>query len=198
MTQNGRDWLIAKDVGCFQRWKRNCHWECKLLRRNKMGRWYSAIVLTGWLLLGLGCMAPSIPETVSTGGSVLFQGKPLAGAYVTFIGEEGQSAVGQTDAQGQFKLTSHFGPKAEAQGVVARHYKVIISKMVPPGTMTEDEYKRISDAANAIVAGGGVVPQDKQPPPKVELLPAKYSDAANTELSADASDEINDFTFDLK
>ena len=157
-----------------------------------------ALILTCCLgFLGAGC-EPAIPETVATGGTVLWQGKPLAGAYVTFAGEEGQSAVGQTDAEGKFKLTAHFSPKAEAQGVVARHYKVIISKMVPPGTMTEEQYQKISDAANAIVSKGGVVPAGQEPPKKVELLPAKYSSAEKTELTADASDEINDFKFDLK
>lgn len=163
-----------------------------------MHRHTSTRMFALWLLIGLMGCGPGVPETVVTGGSVLWQGKPLAGAYVTFIGEEGQSAVGLTDAEGRFKLTSHFGPNLEAKGVVARHYKVVVSKMVPPGSMTEEEYKKITDAANAVVAKGGALPTNQQPPDKVELLPPKYSDSSKTELTADASDEVNDFKFDLK
>ncbi len=162
-----------------------------------MSRQIALILTCCFAAVVTGC-GPGIPETVETGGAVTWEGKPLAGAYVTFVGEEGQTAVGQTDAEGKFKLTSHFSPKAEAQGVVARQYKVIISKMVPPGNMTEEEYKQIADAANAIVSKGGVVPAGKEPPKKVELLPPKYSDAQQTELTADANDEVNDFKFDLK
>lgn len=157
-------------------------------------------VLAGGILLLAGCWSGEIvpPETVATTGTVTWQGQPLARAFVTFIGEDGQSAVGQTDEAGKFTLTSHFGPRAEAKGVVPRDYKVTVSKMVPPGSMSEADYKQKLEAANAIVSAGGVLTPDKEVPPLVELLPAKYSDARQTELRADANDETNDFKFELK
>jgi hypothetical protein len=161
-----------------------------------MCRFFVVAVIAGGFLTG--CTGgPVVPKTVPTGGVVQWKGKPLASAYVTFIAEDGQSAVGETDAQGQYKLTSHFGPKADAKGVVPRNYKVTVSKLVPPGTMTEEEYKQILTAANEAMAAGKVVARDKKPPQLVQLLPAKYSDTVKTELKATVGGEVKEFKFDL-
>ena len=79
--------------------------------RNKptyVRRWISASLVALATICLLGCGGSSRPEVASVKGSVTFQGKPLAGADVTFI-RAGASlfSTGRTDAQGKFSLTTY-------------------------------------------------------------------------------------------
>lgn len=103
-----------------------------------------------------------------------------------------------TDEAGKFELKSYFGARTEREGAVPGTYKVTILKMVPPGKMTEAEYRAKVAAADKIVAEGGVLTQAQTPPELKQLIPRKYSDASLSELKAQViADQENQFQFEL-
>lgn len=55
-------------------------------------------------LLLAGCGGSRGPDVVPAGGTVTYEGKPLANASVSFTPASGRPAVGTTDAQGKFTL----------------------------------------------------------------------------------------------
>jgi hypothetical protein len=67
----------------------------------------ASLALGACWLLG-GCTgAPDRPATVPVRGSVSYQGKPVAGAAVAFLAKGApRPAIGTTDAQGNFRLTT--------------------------------------------------------------------------------------------
>ncbi|MCA9069126.1 MAG: hypothetical protein KDA84_09400, partial [Planctomycetaceae bacterium] len=59
-----------------------------------------------FLLFLIGCGSDG-PEIVPVKGTVLLDDKPISGATITFIPVgEGRPAIGKTDDQGQFELTT--------------------------------------------------------------------------------------------
>lgn len=125
---------------------------------------------------------PNRPKTYPVTGTVTLGGSPVEGATVTFqlTGKAG-SAVGLTDAKGQYKLTTFGG----GDGAQAGEYKVAIFKYDRPaaqaapagqiasGAIDEKTYKGTDDASAA--------------PPK-NLLPDKYLNAQTSGLTAKVSD----------
>jgi hypothetical protein len=102
------------------------------------------------------------PSYVPVNGVVTMDGKPVEGATVTFITEDGtQSASGQTDASGNFSLTA--GGK---EGVLPGTYKVMVIKTKPTATPEEggdpaeamkhysEDAKAAAKKANAPPPGG--------------------------------------------
>ena len=88
------------------------------------------------LLTCLGC-GSKLPATKPVTGTVTYLGQPVEGATVMFGRDsrdiaKGELAIGKTDAQGRFALSTHFGSETDAKGVVAGDYAVTISKLVPP------------------------------------------------------------------
>lgn len=146
--------------------------------------------VSGLLFCSLaGCGKKSLSGAAPVSGTVTYQGKPLEGATVMFR-KQGQDltsgglATATTDAQGIFALQSRVGPTDVVDGVVPGEYQVIISKSIPPNGMSEADYKQKLAEEDKIMAEKGVVPPDKQTPPKVEMLPAQYSDSQKTTLKA--------------
>jgi hypothetical protein len=91
--------------------------------------------LVGCLALALaGCARGPVPVE----GKVTMNGKPVAGATVVFIPEQGGPEAGaQTDDEGRFRLT---GTKTE--GIMPGEYRVTVSKKEwPPGTPPPDPTK---------------------------------------------------------
>jgi hypothetical protein len=145
--------------------------------------------LAGLLLfvLFLGCSdggpanrRPTKPVKVT----VTYKGAPLEGATVTFVNQEGDAvpAVGRTDAQGVAKLKTY----VEGDGAVLGAHKVLIDKSESVGGQNAD-YDSPQYNPNA-------------PPPTIKyLIPQKYSNFANSGLTAEVKDvEANEFKFDLK
>ena len=165
-----------------------------------------------WLQLSLslflccliaGCGAKE-PKTAPAKGTVKFKGQAVEGATVTFTRDSGnialgEVAIGQTDKDGNFELFSHFGSKSGASGAVPGEYKVRISKMVPPPGMSAQQYKKMVDFADKVGSEGGTITPEQQPPPQVEMFPAKYSSPTASTLSRTVKDsEMNEFPFDLE
>jgi len=147
----------------------------------------------------VGCGSNSgFPKTYKVSGTVKQSGKPVDGALVTFIPDGGtKSAVGSTNAQGEFKLST-FGP---SDGAMSGSYKVTITKMSAPAAATPT-------LAPGVIASGDL--GDNYVPPSAgdgskgssstpkNLLPAKYASEATSGLIATvAENDTNNFDFDL-
>jgi hypothetical protein len=94
---------------------------------------FQAIYLIG-LLAMTGCSSKH--STVSATGTVLHKGKPLEGASVMFGrgGRDitmGEIAIGKTDADGRFALSTYIGPQEDLKGAVVGKYDVTISASSP-------------------------------------------------------------------
>ncbi len=154
------------------------------------------------LLACPGC-GPGLPPTHAVTGTVLYRGEAIEGATVMFSRgarniAEGEIAIGKTDAQGRFRLTTYFGPETDAQGVIAGEYEVTVTKRVPPPGFSADQYQALVDAANKIGETGAMVPPDKEPPAMVELFPEHYAVPGKSKLTATVTPEgPNDFPLKL-
>lgn len=92
--------------------------------------------------VGCGSAGPPGPEklpVVPAGGKVMFQGKPLPNASVSFQHAEGKVAPsGKTDAQGNFKLTTY----GSEDGAPAGNYKVTVAvsavQEIEPGVLAPE------------------------------------------------------------
>ncbi|HVV99758.1 MAG TPA: carboxypeptidase-like regulatory domain-containing protein [Planctomycetaceae bacterium] len=108
-------------------------------------------------MLLVGCAkGPKLPNTASVSGTVTYQGKPLAGAQVTFnnTAEEGYAAGGLTDANGKYTLKTFFDAKHELSGAVPGDYYVTFTKIEKSTGSAMDQMKAASDAAQQGEASG--------------------------------------------
>ena len=122
-----------------------------------------------------GCAPSGIPEgpaPVPVEGTVTLDGQPLAGASLMF----GQSAFGETDANGHYELSAAGGKKGCPPG----EYQVVIEKWVMPDG---SPYK--SADMSPMDAGAK------------QELPAKYTNMETTELKATVPAEGGTFPFEL-
>lgn len=114
------------------------------------------------LVLAVGCQKSNsnLPATVKAEGVVTLDGKPVEGASVTFIADQGNyHAKAITDASGKFRLRAF----DEKEGAVPGSYKVQVNKTV------------VSNS------GGG----DSEASVNVQYgLPAKYSTMAESGLTS--------------
>jgi hypothetical protein len=120
------------------------------------------------LLLLVGC---GKARTSPVEGVVLLDGKPLAGASVMFVPQgTGRDATGQTDASGQFAMST-FQPR---DGVIPGSYKVVISP--PTGVADTAQYGSAEDAMSAAAKA----PSKKAAAP---AFPEKYTRPDQTPLT---------------
>jgi len=85
--------------------------------------WFQkSVCLLAVIVCGCGGGAGG-PDLVPVTGTVLYQGKPIAGATVTMQPEKGPIANGFTDAEGKFRMTTGGRP-----GVPVGNAKVGITK----------------------------------------------------------------------
>ncbi|MDR3634758.1 MAG: hypothetical protein P4L84_13220 [Isosphaeraceae bacterium] len=117
-------------------------------------------------------------------GQVLFGGKPVAGALVTFhpVDESKTGAAvvrptGQTDDDGRFELMSY----TRGDGAPAGSYLVSIAGLARPSSE------------------GSVLPDPKRPPPKTDVLKGRFLDHKKNNLKAEVKEGENVVpAFDLK
>jgi hypothetical protein len=125
------------------------------------------------------------PPVYPVSGQVIYQGKPLEGASVTFSPVEGEGstfgASGRTNAEGRYSLTTF----TQDDGAPAGRYHVTVTKATP--IVYPDP--RDPTAMNL-------------PPLKVEqkhLIPEMYSSPKTTDLEAEVTDsDENEFNFELE
>jgi hypothetical protein len=140
---------------------------------------FSMIILVCCLV---GCKQGLRVEMVE--GTVTFEGKPVADADVCFTPKNGQSgipAIGKTDSNGIYRLTSAQGG-AFGKGAVTGEYEVRIMK-----------YTDLDAVEPVNPQLGDVVPLAN---PK-HHLPEKYADVKTSELTATVQKGKNVINFDL-
>ncbi|OAI56523.1 hypothetical protein AYO47_08945 [Planctomyces sp. SCGC AG-212-M04] len=79
-----------------------------------------------------GCGSSDGLERAQIVGTVTISGQPLDYAVVQFLpaGAPGQGAIGQSDAQGKFTVTSS---REDHSGLPPGDYTVLVSRMADPG-----------------------------------------------------------------
>jgi hypothetical protein len=126
-----------------------------------------------------------------TSGKVTLFGSPVIGAMVSFSPQDNQpAAVGRTDDQGQFALTTYGGN----DGAAAGEFKVVVVHI-------ETATAAAPDAAHSPDGRSVANSHSAQTSTKAagNLLPAQYSDPAKTPLTAKVEQNgANIFNFDLK
>lgn len=150
----------------------------------------ACIILSLLLAGGTGCTGSSDkykqdrPAVVPAEGVITYKGQPVEGATVVFIPTTGSHAASAyTDSSGRFSMAA-FPPDP---GVVPGSYRVTVTKLNVSG-------------------GGGGSPTGfvhddgfRPPVPAGSLVPAKYSDANMSDLTAEVPEGgKTDFTFDLQ
>jgi hypothetical protein len=133
-------------------------------------------------LLLVGCSkAPGVTGVVPVTGKVTYNGQPVEGALVSFIGEGDQRpATALTAADGTFALTT-----LDAPGALPGKYVAVVHKTDTPPELTR-EISMEEAAAQA----------DKPLPQPKPLLPSKYDDPAQSPLKFEVKPGA-DNTFDL-
>ena len=145
---------------------------------------FSPGMIVGCMLIGTlaGCSrGPARPmaEEVPVTGIVTLDGKPLAGASVTFTCTNPPAIfAGATDDSGRYHLSSNFGSSAKLEGPCT----VTISKMeLPPGVEPP--------------------PPDMPMSPELlgakETLPPKYSNGQESTLTANVAPGGGEINFEL-
>ena len=117
------------------------------------------------------------PELGLVSGTVFHKGKPLSGASVTFLPDEGRPATAITDPNGKYDLKYI----RNTRGCKPGHNKVMITSLV--------------EGRDDSIAEGDDVVQTK-PKPNKEALPPKYN--SKTELEKDVQPGKNTFDFHLE
>jgi hypothetical protein len=149
--------------------------------------------------LALGCLAvsmfimgcgPGLPSTVPATGTITMDGKPVEGATVNFLSEEGSvTASGKTDASGKYSLKTFVGDQNVDGAVIGKHLVAVVK--------TESDGQAISDPKEfmANMAQNPAITSDFK---TKNLVPAKYSNPTMSQLKAEVTEAgPNDFPFEL-
>jgi hypothetical protein len=143
-------------------------------------------------LAGCGGGAGDV-KLVKAGGVVTYLGNPLGNATVTFLPDKGPIALGTTDKDGKFTLSTGSSP-----GVVVGKCRVSVAVNAHYGD--EDEFKGLSPSERneklTLKMGQttGEFGKGKQP----DLLPSKFADASTSGLEFTVTDNPDKNVFDLK
>ena len=159
-------------------------------RMNHPGNLALSILVTLGIVL-TGCSNSSRPATYRVTGTVTMQGKPVAGAVITFVptSNEGEAASAITDSEGKYALTTW----QAGDGARPGEYRVKVSKQeetaVDPSKMVrnvplEEDQKYV---------------ENKKPrPPAKSLVPSKYQDESTSGLSHTVPKGSSTFDIELK
>src|SRR5262245_1223682 len=145
-----------------------------MLKHNLLIYLFAAIFVAG-----CGRKGPNLPPQYPVSGTIMLDGKPLAGAGIMFLprGEtRGTGAFAMTDAAGKYSLKTDYGGPGAPDG----EYAVTISKVV-----NRDGTPYVPNP-NAAEAG------------ERETLPGTYSDSMKTVLKANVPKGGDTIDFDLK
>ena len=156
---------------------------------NHPGNLAVSILVTVGIVL-TGCSNSSRPKTYPVTGTVTSQGKPVAGAAITFVptGEEGEAASAITDSEGKYALTTW----RAGDGARPGQYRVKVSKQEQK---TVDPSKMVKNLS--IEEEQKIYVESKKPaPPAKSLIPSKYQDDQTSGLIHKV--EKKPTTFDIK
>ncbi|MFM1995695.1 MAG: hypothetical protein RLZZ111_82 [Planctomycetota bacterium] len=147
------------------------------------------------VLVSAGC-GRSGPAVAFVEGTVLLDGQPVAEATVGFSPlAGGLPAVGMTDGDGRFRLSSTGGGRPEA-GAVPGEYVVMVSKQVVEHSGAPPTPEEESSAAPTSWPDRG----SARPPTQTvrDLVPAAYGQAESSDLRAVVKPGRNTLQFELR
>lgn len=151
--------------------------------------------LVSLALVGCGGGGDENPATAAATGTVMYQGKPVAGATVSFVKEgAARSGVGVTNAEGKFQISTF----ANNDGAIIGDHVVTVVKKTGQGAalepynpnMTpEEQMKKMREFSQ----------KTPDQTAKADELPAKYANPAVSGLKAIVSKDSskNNYTFEL-
>jgi len=151
----------------------------------------SAVLLLALGVVGCGGgnTGPALYPVV---GTVTYQGKPLAGARITFIPEkEGAIAIASTDSSGKFTMKS--GTDA---GVASGPCKVTVALIDSSGSASALAVDMKPEDMQKL-AMEGKLQAALQAQEKGSLLPAKYGKSDSTPLTLEVKKGDNNFAIEL-
>ncbi len=157
---------------------------------------WRALVGTLAVSAAVGCGGGGKPlEVVPVSGKITYKGQPVEKAIVTFTTEASpRTAVGTTDAQGEFKLTTI----NSNDGAVAGEHMITVAKMPEPGAAGTPQINSPEDYTKLMEQQG---PRNTKPPGKAtndKSIPAKYGNPTQSGLKRTVvKGEQNSFTIDL-
>jgi hypothetical protein len=155
---------------------------------NRPGTLTVSILVTVGIVL-TGCSSSPRPPTYPVTGTVTLQGKPLAGAAITFVPTgDGEAASAITDSDGKYALTTW----ESGDGARPGEYRVKVSKQelaaVDPSKLVQnlsiEEEQKI------------YVESKKPAPPAKRLIPSKFENEETSGLVHKV--EGKPTTFDIK
>jgi len=141
------------------------------------------IVLVTFFLAAaiLGCGGGGGLSLVRVKGKVSYKGQPVSGASVTFQPSEGTPAVGTTDANGEFTLTTGGRP-----GAVVGEHRVAITKY--SGAATPMAEPKPEDMRKMQMERSSSGPTNE--------IPMKYANSATSGLVATVSSKASENEFE--
>jgi hypothetical protein len=132
----------------------------------------AALVAVAGMKLAGGCNNQDRPKRFQVSGVVIYKGKPLEGAQVTFYPTGARPACGTTDANGRFTLLT-FNPNDGA--VMGQHVVCVTKYASDPEDQSDSPYKQ-----------------------KIQILPARYMTPLKSPLRCKVTAEgPNDFRLEL-
>ena len=142
-----------------------------------------ACLLVGLIVVGAGCSNRVSVYPVE--GIVKYNGKPMQGggtiAFVPLGKQEGKTAAGEIDQNGNYKLTTY----TPGDGSMAGEFRVVIIQV------TDQEPESTEDGQAPAKAGTSV--------PVAARIPLGYADHYNSPLKAKVEPtDKNELNFDLK
>lgn len=151
-----------------------------------------AFLLASGAALLAGCGGSDHPKTVPVIGTVTYQGKPVEAAEVTFFSDRvPRAAIGTTDSQGKFRLSTF----DNNDGAIPGEYVVTITKK--KATDTGGAYDPANPGASYGKAMTGAAVGAN--PTAADELPAKYGSRGTSGLTKSVTDGgPNDFPFELQ
>jgi hypothetical protein len=157
---------------------------------------YASVAVVAASCLSVGCSQSDRPATYPGQGSVTYQGKPVAGASVSFLAPGSpRFAVGTTDAAGQFRLTT-FEPD---DGAIPGTHVVTVRKIaVQPGPSYEVPSDGTTDSAAIDRAMQEAALRVEAAEKAGSGLPAKYADHNTSDLRLEVVPGENNFQIELK
>lgn len=154
------------------------------ISRARLSRRNLLVCLAAGTLFATGCGGGGISGTVPVTGKVTYNGAPVAGATVSFIGDQAslRPAVAITEADGTFKLKT-----LDSEGAMPGSYTVAVEKTEMPAELTREMSMEEAESFNP-----------KSLPAPKRVLPAKYSDPAQSGLKFEVkAGEANNFDLQL-
>jgi carboxypeptidase family protein len=160
-----------------------------LLVMNRPAKLALSVLVTVGIVL-TGCSNSSRPPTYPVTGTVTLQGKPVAGAAITFVptGEEGEAASAITDSEGKYALTTW----QAGDGARPGEYRVKVSKQEQQTVDPAKMVKNLSIEEEQKI----YVENKKPPPPAKRLIPSKFENEQTSGLIHKV--EKKPTTFDIK